>query len=153
MRIRPPSPVSFSPETKERRRRADILALEHSHGRISQGARDAGRRLQAIFEKASRQGVGTQSHQSVRVDRCVSNDTTIVKGLEDARTTISATEMLQRTLGVMDTRIVREILRDGRNYGELAAAMGRSGDRGAGYLAQRFRDALEQLGQGLNHPS
>ena len=46
-------------------------------------------------------------------------------------------------VGIIDARLIRQILGERMSFAECAALRGRTGDRGARYYAARFRDALE----------
>ncbi len=62
-----------------RNRRVDILAVEHSKHRISRGARDLGRLLQHVYERADRTP-GFPRQWQPYVDRTFSSDRSIMVG-------------------------------------------------------------------------
>lgn len=127
--------------------RTDLLELEHAHNRISGPALLAGREMQQMFEQATRVGAGGQWNSGDRVDQCRRKEQQIVKHLETARKIEAHAAWVRRCLGQhnIDCRILRDILGDQLSYGASAVRHGKKGDRGARYIAQRFRDALETL--------
>lgn len=129
-------------------RRVDILELEKSHGRISDAAYSVGRIVQAVFERAKGPG-GTNWQGGSRVDAWAAHELAIIHGIEDARRITGWIERITRALGMIDARILRRVLGDRMNYAEVAAATGKAGERGTAYIAQRFRDALEELAEAL----
>ena len=152
-------------------RRVDILEHERAHGRISNDAYREGRLVQALFERAGLSGGSTWS-DGARVDAEVAKELKIIRRLDDSRLIGKMVDEIEKTLGAIDARIVRQVLGDNRSYAQVAqpldlkSAAARAGaadwqplGRGGwqkpargdvrrariGYVAQRFRDALETL--------
>lgn len=123
----------------------DILEWELSHGRISDAAYSTGRLAQGIYCKARGPGVSSTWRAGHRVDAWVAKELAIIYAIDTARTIARYTGAIVRELGQKDANILRLVLADGKNYAEIAALNGRSGERGTSYFAQRFRDALETL--------
>ncbi len=127
--------------------RTDILELELAHQRISQAAFLVGREIQCRLEQQTRVGAGNQWSSGDRVDQYQRHEEHIVGGLELAREIQAYFCWIGRCLGKanIDLKIIRDILGEQMSYGASAINHGKSGTRGAGYIAQRFRDALESL--------
>lgn len=129
-------------------RRVDILEWERSHARISDAAYFAGRVAQAALERANR-GVGSSTwSQGSRVDAERAKELGIIRALESARMVEAHLRHLQVTLGKVDAAIVRQVLGDNLKYGDVRLP-GRSNVVSGyeTYIARRFRDALELLGE------
>jgi hypothetical protein len=125
--------------------RTDLLELEYAHGRITQAAHHVGRELQSKFERATQTGAGNQWNSGDRVDVYQQHEKHIVSKLEIAREIEAYLGWMRRALGEFDCRIIRSILGDCMSYGVAAVHYGKMGERGARYIAARFRDALEAL--------
>ena len=125
------------------RRRVDLLQWEHDHGRISHLALAAGRGLEEAFAFLHRSG---GSMWGERVDAPRGGDGAAVDAVEAARRVERVMERVERVVGPVDARLLRRLLGEGHDYAGAAALDGRVGDRAKAYLAQRFRDALEELG-------
>jgi hypothetical protein len=152
-------------------RKVDILEVEYGHGRISDAAYGEGRLAQMLFERAGLSSGGAAFAGS-RVDAVVAKELAVIRRIDDARLITAMVEKLTDTLGVIDARIVREVLGENRTYAQasqtllLKQAAARGGDhdwtplgkngwrkpartevaaRRLTYIAQRFRDALETL--------
>ncbi len=126
-------------------RRTDLLELERSHGRISEAAYRAGRTVQDVLEKAGRIGGSkwdlTPSHHSTMENGAVA------RAMERAQAAVKMVAFVQGRLGMIDTRLLRRVLGDRMGYADIAALQGKSGEKGATYVARRFRDALEDLAE------
>jgi Ni/Co efflux regulator RcnB len=127
--------------------RTDLLELELAHGRISQAAFLVGREIQSKLERQSQVGAGNQWNSGDRVDAYQRHEEYIVTNLEIARDIQAYFSWIGRCLGHagIDGKILRNVLGDRMSYGACAVLHGKRGDRGARYIAQRFRDALEAL--------
>jgi hypothetical protein len=53
------------------------------------------------------------------------------------------------SVGSVGARFLRAVLVERQPFAELAARRGRSGERGAATIAQRFRDLLEDLAEDM----
>lgn len=128
-------------------RRVDILEVERSAGRISDAAYGIGRIIQAVFERA--RGVRTSRGWRARdrVDAAWVHEVAIVYALDDARKVQAYRERIRSAVGMIDARLLEQVLGDRLTYAECAAARGRAGERGIAYYAARFRDALEALAE------
>jgi len=125
--------------------RTDLLELEYAHGRITQAAHFEGRALQSMFERASQVGAGNQWNSGDRVDVYEQHEEHIARKFDVSKEITSKFDWIRRLLGEFDCRILRSILGDHMSYGAAAARFGETGDRGARYIAKRFRHALEAL--------
>ena len=127
--------------------RTDLLELERAHSRISEAAFYVGREIQCMFERATATGAGNQWNSGDRVDQYQAKELQIISHLELARRIDAHAVWMRRCLGQanIDCTIIRDLLGDQMSYGACAARHGKFGERGARYVAQRFRDALEAL--------
>ena len=132
-------------------RRVDILEYEHSHRRISVEAYREGRVVQALFERSGIIGGSTWSAGS-RIDAEVAKEIAILRRIADARTIQVQMKMLHDALGKnsIDVVIIRQVLGENRRYADVVLPQRKANnrERGIGYIAQRFRDALETLARG-----
>lgn len=129
-------------------RRVDILEQERSHKRITEAAYLTGRVAQAIFERAS--GARSPSfNPGDRVDTILAREVSMIMAIEDARAIAAYEKWIISVLGQIDVRILRDVIRERRTFGQLAEMRGRGGRQGTTYYAERFRDALEQLAHAL----
>jgi hypothetical protein len=126
-------------------RRVDILELERSAGRLSDAAYAVGRIVQAVFERARGIRPSRGWRERDRVDAAWVHEVAIVYALDDARKVHAYKERIRSALGMIDARLLEQVLGDCLTYAECAAARGRAGERGIAYYAARFRDALEAL--------
>jgi hypothetical protein len=126
-------------------RRVDVLETERSAGRLSDAAYGVGRIVQAVFERARGIGPAPGWRERDRVDAAWVHEAAIVYALEDARKVQAHKERIRAALGMIDARLLEQVLGDRLTYAECAAARGRAGERGIAYYAARFRDALEAL--------
>jgi hypothetical protein len=126
-------------------RRVDILEEERAHSRISDSAYGVGRVVQAVFERHRGPSCGNQWRQGDRVDAWVQHELAIIYTIEDTRAIIRMVEKIRRAIGRVDANILQRVLAERRSFAQLAALIGRGGERGTRYVAQRFRDALEDL--------
>jgi hypothetical protein len=128
-------------------RSVDILEVERSHDRISDAAYAVGRIVQAVFERARGLGPSPGWRARDRVDAAWAHEAAIIRALEDARKVKEYMARIRDTLGMIDTRIVEEMIGNRMSYADVAARRGRAGERGERYFAARFRDALEALAE------
>jgi hypothetical protein len=126
-------------------RRTDLLELERSRGLISEAAYRTGRTLQQAFEKASRIGSGGQWSERERVDAAARHEDAIGYSLEDAKKMRALMQRLERAIGVIGARFLRQIIGDRVTYSQYAVARGRGSERGAAQIAAHFRILLENL--------
>lgn len=126
-------------------RRVDILEGERSRHRITEGAYRVGREIQRTFERASRVGSGSQWREGDRVDMQVAKEAAIHRNIEIARAVDGEMKRLTREVGIVGAEFLRDILGDGASFKEYADRTGRAGDRGATYVANRFRTMLEDI--------
>lgn len=125
--------------------RTDLLEIEHAAGRLSVAAYNEGRIAQAVLEQMSSCG-GSSWDMESRGDGFVAKELKILAGVERARRCVMYVDGLQRAgLGRTDIRLLRNILGERKTFAQCAAMELRFGDRGRRYIAERFRDALEEL--------
>jgi hypothetical protein len=153
-------------------RKVDILELELGHGRIGAGAYSEGRVIQALYERPGLSG-GSTWNEGSRVDAVVAKELAVIRRVDNARAITAMVADIEKLVGMIDARILREILGENRSYAavtqtlDLRSAATRSPDvnawvplgkggkrapssretaaRRIAYVAQRFRDALETL--------
>lgn len=126
-------------------RRVDILETERSHKRISEGAYRVGREIQAVFEKASRVGSGSQWREGDRVDQTIARELAIHRNIETARAIQAEMERLVREVGSVGALFLRCIIGDGVSFKAYAEATSGSGRRDVDRVADRFRWMLEEI--------
>lgn len=125
----------------------DVLEADLAKHLITEGAYAMGRSLQALWEHADGQRIGSAwraeggggaiSPASIdkRMLRIIANAETIKRFEEDAA----------KVVGTVGVRWLRRALIGGRSYAQLAADDGKAGDRGTSYAADRTRWMLQQL--------
>lgn len=141
------------PESRGRRIQAviattvDVLEADLAKSLITEGAYAMGRSLQALWEHADGQRIGSAwraeggggSISPAAIDkrmlRLIGNAETIRKFEADAA----------QVVGTVGVRWLRRVLIGGRSYAQLAADDGKAGDRGTSYAADRTRWLLQQL--------
>lgn len=123
--------------------RIDVLEKERANGRISAGAFRTGRHIQAVFERSTL-SVRSPWPGHERAGFSSAEDRALRK-IEDAAQLKAVREQIAVALGVIDTKLVEQVLLEGLGFANVAALQGRSGEREIAYIAQRFRDALELL--------
>ena len=128
-------------------RHVDVLEDELSHNRIDEAEYQVGRIAQFAFERA-RGKVGTSNWQGAsRVDAYTAKELAVMHNIENAERITRMIEWWRRELGRIDANILERVLGEGKSYAEVAALQGKGGDRGARYIANRFRDALKALAE------
>jgi hypothetical protein len=128
-------------------RRVDVLEYERSHDRITDRAYTVGRIVQAVFERARGPGAGSQWREGDRVDAVVAQELAIIRAIQGARLVQVYLKRIREAIGRIDANLLKQILGDHKSYGEVAALRGRANRAGTAYFADRFRDALEDLGE------
>lgn len=127
-------------------RRVDILEWEISHGRIKPSEYNVGRIAQAIFERMSSARLGSGGFSpGDKVDQATAHELAVIYKVDDARTVVAWCKRIERAIGPIDARLLRQILGDRLSFSDVAASRGRAGEKGTRYYAERFRDALEEL--------
>lgn len=125
-------------------RAVDTLEMERSHNRISEGAYRVGRECQAMFEAASRSSsTGSAWINETRGDPAQAHIRQLAAGKARAEEIMAFEERLNRTIGEMGTRFMRQILGENRSFQEMAGAL--PSERKVAFIAQRFRVYLEEL--------
>ncbi len=124
------------------RRRADLLQNETDHGRLSAAALGVGRSIEDRLARSHRSGASTWGE---RVDASRQADAGVVQSIEAVRQMERAMAKVTAIVGLTDARLIRRILGDRVGFEGCAALEGKAGARGTGYIAARFRDALEEL--------
>ncbi|WP_375453735.1 hypothetical protein [uncultured Methylobacterium sp.] len=133
-------------------RRVDLLEDERSHGRISVSQYEIGRQVQAVFEKASgaRSGSGVwgvlSGHEVPRDTHGLSSqEVSTIRAITDAQALKNLMTRIERAIGPVPTRMLRELLGGAGTFKGYAEARGMAGDRKASQVADRFRFLLEAL--------
>lgn len=128
-------------------RRVDLLEHERAHGRISDAAYGIGRLVQAVFERYRGPGCGSQWREGDHVDADLAHELAIIYGLENAEAVRKLVAKIRREIGRIDANIVQRLLAQRQSFAQVGQLIGRGGERGSAYIAQRFRDALEALSE------
>lgn len=126
-------------------RRVSILEDERSHGRISEGAYQAGGSLARVFELASRIGSTSSPHggSSLTGDQKASRmDERRCEAVDAIRAEEAKARLVVGEIGV---RLLRRILGERMSYEDAAAKVGKAGAWGARWVATSFRMYLEAI--------
>lgn len=127
-------------------RRVDVLAQELAAKRIGRAEFLVGRMIQAVYERGSGARLGSGGwNQSGSRDQTIAHELAIIYAIEDAEKVRKFTARLEQAIGAVGARFLRAILAEGQTFAGYAAARGRTGERAAGEVAQRFRWLLEAL--------
>ncbi len=124
------------------RRRVDILAYEHAHGRLTPSAVAVGRDLEAALEAASR---SAGSAWCEKVDGSSDGEAGALAGLEAVHRARVALQRVERVVGTADAILLRDALAEGLSFDQMAERHGRTTRRGIASIASRFRADLETL--------
>ena len=121
--------------------------MERSHGRITTSEYEVGRTVQAVLERASGARLGSGGwNPGNKADTTIAHELAIIYAIEDARVIRAMADRVVRAIGMIDARLLRRILGEGRSFSEVSAILGKgTGEKGTRYIAERFRDALEEL--------
>lgn len=127
-------------------RRVDVLEEEISNRRISTSQYEIGRIIQAVFERASgaRLGSGRMGEGGSR-DQTIANELKVIYAIEDAATVRRYVSRIERVIGTVGARFLRQILADGTTFAQYAEARGKGGERGRNQIGEHFRLLLEGL--------
>ena len=127
-------------------RRVDVLEDEISNHRISTSQYEIGRIIQAVFERASgaRLGSGGMGEGGSR-DQTIANELKVIYAIEDAETVRRYVARIERVIGTVGARFLRQVLADGTTFAQYAEARGKGGDRGRNQIGEHFRLLLEGL--------
>lgn len=119
------------------------------HGRISEGAYQVGMIVMALFQRAIGRPRSTAWMIDGRssVDAYTSKELALIHGLDSAQRVQSMLGNLRREIGRRDAQLLHRVLGEEKTFHEIATLEGKGGDRGARYIRQRFRDALEDLAE------
>jgi hypothetical protein len=121
---------------------SSVLEREHSRGRISTGAYEAGLMFERILEEARIGGGSASIEPSVgRGD----HEAMIARAIDRADAAVAACWEVRSKCGERGQRILRAVLGDRHSFAEIALAYGLGRDRGARKIAAEFREALEAL--------
>lgn len=127
-------------------RRVDILEKERSNNRLSEAAYLTGRILQEKFERAS--GIGGSNWMGAsKQDPMVQHELRVLAAVISAEDITKTMTRIRSRLGYMDARLIQRVIGDRMSFGQCAEVTGKNGERGAGYIGTRFREALEDLAE------
>jgi hypothetical protein len=144
--IAPTAASVFRDGGKVRRGVDDILAREYRHKRISMGAYQAGRTLQAIWERSSRIGSAPVWRPTGRVDGSSDHGDAHDRALDNAQAARVAAEKMDAAIGAADTAFVSEILCKHSTFEGYAKTSGSStSERKVAAVAERWRLLMEKL--------
>lgn len=124
------------------RRRTDLLAYEHDHGRLSPAAVVVGRGIEAALEAAQR---SAGSSWREKVDGQSDAEAGALASVEAVRRARVALGRVERVVGTRGAALLRDVLADGLSFEQLAARHGRSTRRGIASVASQVRTDLETL--------
>jgi plasmid stability protein len=119
------------------------------HGRISEAAYRVGMIVMAVLQRASGRPRSTSwmLDSGSKVDAYTAKELAIIHALDSAERVQSMISNIAREIGRRDARLLQRVLGEEKTFREVATIEGKGGDRGARYIRQRFRDALEDLAE------
>jgi hypothetical protein len=119
------------------------------HGRISEAAYQVGMILMAVFQRGSGRPRSTSwmVDAGSRVDAYTAKELAIIHSLDSVARVQAMLRNLRREIGGRDALLLQRVLGEEKTFQEVATLEGKGGDRGARYIRQRFRDALEDLAE------
>ncbi len=141
--------------------RIDTLEYEARRGRLTQGAYEAGRYIDALLERASGRRTGRDFAQANRA--AISSFTlqhALAARMDAAREAQRLKDAMAHDVGASAARVVTKVIGEslsfrqiarldamgnGKNVEAVATKKGRDCERAARKVAQCFRDTLEQL--------
>lgn len=126
-------------------RKTDVLEIEHSYGRLSQGAYNAGLEYQRVLEIASGRRRGGISMEPAS---CVGDrEIVILRALERAERAVAWQYEARRVLGEWAEGILEAILGKGLTIGQVSEQAGFRSRYGRAEIGRTFREGLEDLAQ------
>ena len=123
-------------------RRVDLLAYEHSHGRLSPSAVTVGRGIETALEAAQR---SAGSAWRERVDGSPDLEAGTLAGLDAVHRARVALDRVALVVGARGAMLLRDLLADGLSFEQLAQRHGRPTRRGIASVASQVRADLESL--------
>lgn len=127
-------------------RRVDILEEERANRRITESQYLIGRMVQAVFERASGARLGSGGwNASASRDQTIAHELQVIYGIEDAETVRRWVARVERQVGMVGTRFLRQILAERVTLKQYAEARGKAGERGTAQVGAHFRILLESL--------
>ncbi|KAA2237694.1 hypothetical protein [Salinarimonas soli] len=133
-------PVAFN-------RRVDLLEVERAHKRITEAEYCTGRLVQAVFERAMGQVGGGGWNAGDKVDAALKHELTVIYALDTAEKVQGLVQRIERAVGTVGTRFLRQVLVGRVSFAQYAAQRGKGGDRGTSQVAGHFRFLLEDLSE------
>lgn len=128
-------------------RRTDVLENERSHGRLNDAAYTVGRIVQAVFERARGPGGGGQWREGDRVDAWLAHELGVIHGILRAEAIRSMVAKIRKAVGRIDANILQRVLGENCGFADVASLVGKANAKGPSYIAERFRDALDDLAE------
>lgn len=137
----------YEPKRRQLARvREDLLERELGHKRISENAYHMGRIVQAVFERASGGRLGSSSLEpSSGGDPWIKKELGLLNAIIDAETVRDYEAAIAEKLGQIGARRLRAVLGENKTFTQIAADRGLSGRAGTAFVAQSFRQDLEDL--------
>lgn len=121
----------------------DLLETEMKHGRISESAYRVGCAIRIAYDG---ERAGDQPNE--RVDTSIDTDRQMVASLDRALRRVALQGHIERLVGVIGAKMLREILIEDMSFATYAAHVAkRPGERGTAYVAGRFRSLLEEMAE------
>jgi hypothetical protein len=121
----------------------DILEMERSQKRISEGAYRVGREIQAAYEtrgRSSSDWLGSSGG-----DPTTAQELRQLGNVQRAQAAVALEKRITAAVGAMGAKHIHRVLGEGWSYRDIAGKEGRSGDRGVTQVATRFRQLLEDV--------
>lgn len=124
----------------------DALETEYAYRRISEEAYRAGRSYQAILEIARGRRTGARGFEPRDCAASPqSREYALLARLQNARDAVELLAEARGAIGAAGVEALTGVLGDGLTFTQMAARMGRSGERARREVARAFREGLEAL--------
>jgi hypothetical protein len=121
---------------------SSVLEREHSRGRISTGAYEAGLMFERILEEAR---IGGRAVSMEPSSGAGDHEAMVARAIDRSNAAVAACWEVRSKCGERGQRILRAVLGDRHSFTEIALADGLGRDRGTRKIAAEFREALEAL--------
>lgn len=127
-------------------RRVDILAAERAANRITESQLLVGRMIQVVYERGSGARLGSVAWgEGGSKDQTVAHELAIIFSIEDAEKVKKFTARVERAIGTVGARFLRQVLTERVTFAQYAAQCGKSGEKAVAQVAAHFRFLLEGL--------
>lgn len=124
----------------------DALETEYAYKRISEEAYRAGRVYQAVIEISRGRRVGERGFElGDRSGSPQSREWALLARLQNAQDAVELLAETRSAIGAWGELVLTGVLGEGLTFTQMAAKMGRKGERARAEIARAFREGLEVL--------